>query len=224
MKSEIYNLQSLLHCPVKPASRYIEAALKSTWLSVALFLVWAGMVAVRARSLLAHFSWGELGWIVTNATIAILFLVRSRPSTVSLNPLHWAVALGTSFSGMFFQRMTDDGARHAVAGYAIIAAGLGVSLFAMMSLGRNYDVIPALRGVATRGAYAVVRHPMYVGSILFRSGYVIKDPTGFNIALLLVLVFLYDLRVDFEERILHADPGYQAYRSRVRRRFVPGVY
>ena len=89
-------------------SQRVERALKSFALSVLLFLTWGSLTALKARSLRADFAWIELAWVAYNALIAILFLIRSRPSQVSMNPWHWFVALITSFAGLFFARETGS--------------------------------------------------------------------------------------------------------------------
>ncbi len=63
--------------------------LKSFGFSVALFLFWGGFTVPRALSVARRFEWLEFGWVVYSALIAVLFLIRSRPAVVSLDPLHW---------------------------------------------------------------------------------------------------------------------------------------
>src|SRR3989304_6265654 len=108
--------------------------------------------------------------LASNATITLLFLVRTRPSRVSLNPLHWLVALLTSFSGLFFEGRSTSPYHADLLGDALILLGLTGSGSAAVALGRSYDFLPALRGVSTGWLYRYVRHPMYVSSIVMRLG------------------------------------------------------
>ncbi|UCG32332.1 MAG: hypothetical protein JSU68_11765, partial [Phycisphaerales bacterium] len=115
----------------------IGRLVKSFGFSVFCFAVWGSLSAVRARALVADFTWMELVWLAYNATIAVLFLVRTTPSAVSLNPVHWVVALLTSFSGLFFDRQP---AGIAVAGGycdALILIGLAASGTAAIALQRS---------------------------------------------------------------------------------------
>lgn len=70
----------------------LQRTVGSSGFSVFSFLVWGALTVLRARSLAVSFSYMELVWLLYNATIAVLFLVRSKPEAVSLNPLHWLVA------------------------------------------------------------------------------------------------------------------------------------
>ena len=82
----------------------IESVVSGFGFSVFCCAVWGGLTSLRARGLLREVVWMEVVWLACSATIAILFLVRARPKTVSLLPVHWLVALLTSFSGPFFEK------------------------------------------------------------------------------------------------------------------------
>ncbi len=80
-----------------------ERVLKSFGFSVAMFLLWSIMTGWRARKLAGSMPPTEWVWLFYNAIVAVLFLIRTRPCVVSTQPIHWMVALGTSFSGLFFK-------------------------------------------------------------------------------------------------------------------------
>ncbi len=203
----------------------IERFLKSFALSLLLSLVWACFTFAQARKLLDGFDGIEALWLVYNAIIALLFLIRSTPSVVDLNPMHWVVALLTSFSGFAFARsgITSYAAVLALAdGLIWLAIALGA--WTALLLGRSYDFLPALRGVQTGWLYQLVRHPMYVSSIAIKLGYVLRHPSIYNCVLLIVVAVLYDRRARYEEAVMLHDASYAAYVHRVKRRFIPGVY
>lgn len=79
--------------------------------------------------------------------------------------------------------------------------------------------------VIDTGPYAVVRHPGYVGMLLFAplSGLALGSWIAFAVAFLYVaLIFR---RVLFEDRFLQENlPGYRAYAAKVRYRLVPGLW
>jgi protein-S-isoprenylcysteine O-methyltransferase Ste14 len=202
-----------------------ERVLKSRGLSVALCLLWGGLTAHRARSLIGHFDWLESCWVLYNAVIAILFLIRTRPTVVSLHPLHWLVALVTSFSGLFFGRSLEaPGPSQLIAADTLIALGLALGVATAIMLGRSYDFLPALRGVQTGWLYAFVRHPMYLSSILIRLGYVVRNCTLPNLVVFVAMTWLYDRRARYEEAVMQNDEAYRRYLARVRSRFVPLLY
>jgi protein-S-isoprenylcysteine O-methyltransferase Ste14 len=91
-------------------------------------------------------------------------------------------------------------------------------LFAVLFLGRCFGVLPAARGLVTRGPYGVVRHPVYLGEIGAFVGLAIAAPTVGNGILLLVFAFGQALRMRYEEAALReAFPEYEDYARRVPR-------
>jgi protein-S-isoprenylcysteine O-methyltransferase Ste14 len=74
-----------------------------------------------------------------------------------------------------------------------------------------------------RGAYGVVRHPIYGGLVLAAAGWSL---IGSPLALVATagLAVILELKSRLEESMLHAAyPEYASYRERVRWRFIPGV-
>lgn len=201
-----------------------ERVVSSFGFSVFCFVVWGGMTAMRARGLAGHVSFMEVVWLVYGAALAVLFLVRTRPAVVDLNPGHWLVALLTSFSGLFFETRSNGIAGLTPACDALILVGLALSAASAMSLNRNYDFLPALRGVSTGWLYRLVRHPMYLASMIIRLGYLGRHASLQNLALFVIMVGLYSVRAGIEESIMRNDERYVDYARRVRYRFVPGVY
>jgi len=208
--------------PTNPS--FAERVVKSFGFSLVLFLIWGAFTVTHVRKVLEQFSPMQAVWVVYNATLAVLFLVRSRPSVVSLNPIHWVVALATSFSGFFFRRYEPVPETAERLGEVLVLIGVVLSGIGALSLGRSYDVFPALRGVTTKGLYAVVRHPMYVASMILRLGYLAANGSLYNVAGFVVMVGLYSLRAAFEESTMQSDERYREYARRVRYRFVPAVY
>ncbi|MFQ5463321.1 MAG: methyltransferase family protein [Phycisphaerae bacterium] len=190
-----------------------------------MFLLWGALTAIRGRSLFAHFDRMELLWVVYNAALCILFLIRSKPSVVSTDPIHWAIALGTAFSGLLFERhRVHLGLAYGITAHSFILVGIACGAAALLMLGRSYDLFPAVRRVKTRWFYGWVRHPIYIFAMVVRLGYVLLNLSPFNVSFFLVIVWLYDRRAAFEESILASDERYAAYARRVPYRFVPGVY
>ncbi len=210
---------------VRASRAMAERVLKSRGFSIALFALWGGLTAHRAGSLARHFDWLESGWVLYNALIAILFLIRSRPTVVSLHPLHWLVALVTSFSGLFFGRSLQVPASSQVmAANILIVFGLFLGIATAIMLGRSYDFLPALRGVQSDWLYAFIRHPMYLSSILIRLGYVVLNCTFSNAIVFVAMIWLYDRRARYEEAIMQNDEAYRRYMAAVRFRFIPLLY
>ena len=100
---------------------------------------------------------------------------------------------------------------------ALALAGWGLALWGLASLGRCFGLRPAARGLVTRGAYRLVRHPMYVGEALAALGLLLLQltlPAALGLALWLGVQAL---RARAEEAALRAafPTAYAAYAARV---------
>jgi protein-S-isoprenylcysteine O-methyltransferase Ste14 len=79
--------------------------------------------------------------------------------------------------------------------------------------------------VASTGPYAIVRHPMYAGGLLFLLGTPPALGSWWGLVGLGVMLPFLTWRIVDEERLLARDlAGYREYQRRVRRRLVPGVW
>lgn len=121
-----------------------ERFVKSFAFSLFCFLIWGSMSFARARHLAHEFSWMEAVWVAYNALFAGLFLVRTRPVVVSLDPIHWLVALLTSFSGFFLRPSLGAWLRLGILPDLLILLGLVGSGTTAVALRRSYDFLPAL--------------------------------------------------------------------------------
>ena len=101
-------------------------------------------------------------------------------------------------------------------------AGYGLILWALLSLGTRFGIGPADRGLVKTGAYRLVRHPMYLGELVFRLALVFCDPQPLKAATLAgLLLGLQIWRIQREERAIQ---GYADYRQAVVWRLLPGVW
>jgi protein-S-isoprenylcysteine O-methyltransferase Ste14 len=201
----------------------VESFLKSFAFSLLLCLYVGYSAVTRTQSLLNQFDWIELLRLVYCVSASLFFLVRSKPSIVSMNPVHWGVALLTSFSAHFLIRSETENELLVISAKVMICVAAVIGTVCVLALGRSFGLLPALRKIKTNWLYRVVRHPMYTGAMLFKMGYVLKNPSLLNIVLLLVIAFLYDRRAKYEEVILSHDESYESYVQRVKYRFIPGL-
>lgn len=172
---------------------------------------------------------GELGFVEASFTtqsllIAGVFLLRRPHRGLESSPLRQGVALLAFLSGAGFmgQPATAGPGLLAICRGIILAANL-LGIGALLSLGRSFGVLIAWRGLASRGLYSVVRHPMYGADILLRAGFTLSHLSPFTIALFAASAGLYIWRALLEERFLSREPEYRAYVARVRRMFIPFV-
>ncbi len=203
----------------------IESFLKSFVFSLLLCIFWGYFTISHLEALLTKFDFIELQWLIYNVLISLLFLIRERPSVVSMNLSHWAIALFTSFSGFFFARESVvNNSMILLTSEALLSSSILLGICSACILGRSYDFAPALRQVKTSFVFQVVRHPMYLSSIVIKLGYILKYPSVFNILLLILVIILYDKRAKYEELVMSKSDLYKNYLQKVRYRFIPLVY
>lgn len=113
------------------------------------------------------------------------------------------------------------------AGVLLVFAGAYVIVKAVRALGPGMTPYPApaeTGELAEAGPYAVVRHPVYSGGILFAAG-VSFALSPWALAATGVLAVVWALKARVEERFLaERYPAYADYCTRTRYRLVPFVY
>jgi protein-S-isoprenylcysteine O-methyltransferase Ste14 len=106
----------------------------------------------------------------------------------------------------------------------LMVSGLFVSLAAKAFLRRSFGIVAASRGVRRGGPYRLVRHPMYSGYVITQIGFLLLNPSLWNVAVYAVTWGTLLLRVREEEAFLSQDPAYRAYQGDVRYRLLPGLF
>ena len=113
------------------------------------------------------------------------------------------------------------------------AVAIAVAMYIMFLIMRtNSFAVPVVKIQAERGhrvvsdgPYAVVRHPMYGGTLLLIAGIPLLLGSWLGLAVAPLIVLLFAVRAVMEERTLMAElPGYTDYATRVRYRLVPFVW
>ena len=115
----------------------------------------------------------------------------------------------------------------AVTGVLIGAAGLALFMLGVRALGSSLTPFPRPADGATlreHGVYRRVRHPIYGGVLLLALGWSLAfSPLALGATALLWI--LLDLKSRHEESMLvERYPAYEAYRERVRGRFLPRLF
>jgi len=123
---------------------------------------------------------------------------------------------------------------HIPPGLRVLAFGLVGAFYVLLFfvlrenafLSRVVQVNPeAGHRVVTTGPYAVVRHPMYAGYIVWLLAVPLALGSLAALAPALVMAAGIALRTVLEDRVLHAElPGYAEYAARVRWRLLPHVF
>lgn len=115
----------------------------------------------------------------------------------------------------------------AVAGGALIVAGLALAFLGIKDLDRSMSPMPRPTETAVLiqdGVYRRIRHPIYAALILIAVGWSLLMASVLALVISAVLALLLDLKARREEVWLRGRyPGYDAYAEHTKR-FVPGIY
>ena len=191
-------------------------------------LVYGGFVAIIAR-----YWWGNPGrytllllLLSEGLTVALLLAAR-RAVLRDASPLAIAATtLALSFF-LFFEYAGTTRLIPEWAGATLQGLGLAWQLVAKLALGRSFGVLPAARGLVTRGPYRLVRHPIYLGYLIGHLGFLLSNFSLQNVAVLAMLYAAQTVRMLREEAVLKEGaqgPAYVAYCATVRWRIVPYVF
>lgn len=101
--------------------------------------------------------------------------------------------------------------------------GLLLSIASVLCLGRSFGIRPALRGLAERGPYAVVRHPLYASYLLADMGLLAAGASLWLVLGTAIGWMTLWVRIQREEAVLSTSAAWLAYARRVRFRVVPRV-
>jgi protein-S-isoprenylcysteine O-methyltransferase Ste14 len=110
----------------------------------------------------------------------------------------------------------------AALGYGLVVWATGTNAFfaqtARIQVERGHTVV-------TSGPYRLMRHPAYVGMILFELASAIMLGSWWALLLSIISSVLFIVRTGFEDRMLHDElQGYTDYARHTRYRLFPGVW
>ena len=189
-------------------------------LAVALYLVFVYRLL---GALDVNYNPGLLLLLLTEFFTIMLLLTARFPKEVKQSLYTSTITIAATF--YFLVVNLSDGVRIAPAAITISLqlVGLFVQVFAKVHLGRSFALLPANRGIVQSGPYGMVRHPIYLGYMIGHIGFLLTLWSPLNLVVYVALHTLLFLRIREEEKLLLADPEYQAYVGVVRYRLVPFV-
>jgi protein-S-isoprenylcysteine O-methyltransferase Ste14 len=168
-------------------------------------------------------------WIYVSGHLLVLVIAFTRPppevQDLSLpSSIAVVVAYAYPYAQVVYLRWVPGNPVWPGVGLGLVMFGACLGFASLLSLGRWFGVWPALRGLATRGPYRLVRHPMYLAYVLADIGYGLCE---YNFGTVLLVIagwasLIYRIRA--EERILSQDSGWSSYVALVRYRLLPGLW
>ena len=165
-----------------------------------------------------------LGAMAVETVVAVLFVLRRQAFAVTGRRTAWIAAVAGTFAPMLFRPTTTAVEGLEMVAVAVQLTGAVLAITGLLALARSFGIVPANRGVQTRGPYAFVRHPIYAAYLVLSVGYVLENPSAANAVVFVVATLAQVVRIRYEESVLAEDATYAAYRRRVTYRLIPYVY
>jgi protein-S-isoprenylcysteine O-methyltransferase Ste14 len=162
--------------------------------------------------------------VISESLAVFLILTRRFATTVSRRPLDWILSLVAVNAPLLVVPAAASAFVPSEVANTLMIAGMIIQISAKAVLWRSFGLIPANRGIRTKGPYRVVRHPMYAGYTITHIGFLLGFPSLQNFLLYFATFLIEVIRLFREEAILKKDRLYRAYAARVRYRLLPGVF
>lgn len=190
------------------------------------------LLVSRLWRLASHGSTGVLGWLTTSlicafyAMIVWCYLRRGRAVATSPSAMAHLAAVTATMIPFIFALLPGQrpGTGQQLAADVLLAAGTAWAVWSLVFLGRNLSILAQARGVANRGPYRWVRHPLYTGELVSALGVALTVGSAAAMAVWLALCGLQIYRAAREEQLLlRALPEYRDYRRRTAA-LLPGIF
>jgi protein-S-isoprenylcysteine O-methyltransferase Ste14 len=168
-------------------------------------------------------------WVYVSQHLLVLGIALTRPPPeVQDHSLFPSIAVVVSYAypyaQMTYLRWVPGNPVWPAGGLVLVLLAACLSFASLLSLGRCFGIWPALRGLAMKGPYRFVRHPMYLAYVLADIGINLQE-WNFGTALLVMAGWAsLFYRIRAEERILSQDAGWSTYVALVRYRLFPGLW
>jgi protein-S-isoprenylcysteine O-methyltransferase Ste14 len=168
----------------------------------------------------------HLSTLIFLVALVVMFTIRHTPQHAALGFYPRVAAVAGTFLSVGFVLLPSQelSSELYLASLLLIIAGTGFAICAVLVLGRSISLFPAARRLVTRGPYALVRHPLYLGEIVALAGVALQYLSGWSLFLLGLVCAIQLKRMSYEELVLvQLFPEYRDYMARTAR-LIPKVY
>ena len=195
------------------------------WAERAVVLTFYGWLVVRILTVYTtKGSAGDLILLPSEGLVVLLILIRRTTTDVSKRPADWMLAFSATTAPLLVHPSMKWTLLPPAVGVSIMLVGMLIQVHAKIVLGRSMGLVAANRGLKLEGPYRCIRHPMYAGYLLTHLGFLMMNPSGWNLAVYALCYALQIPRLLAEERLLCRDPRYAKHIAKVRYRLLPGVF
>jgi protein-S-isoprenylcysteine O-methyltransferase Ste14 len=162
-------------------------------------------------------------WLVGAAVMAVMSFARFVPQSVTVNLSTLVASGGMLFLPCLMRPANPSSGALLTAGLVLELFGVVLTQVARVYMGRSFGILPANRGIVSKGPFRWVRHPIYFGWLALSLGYAMSFASERNIFLIAMTLPFMVWRITQEEVHLSADPVYREYMAEVRYRLWPRV-
>jgi protein-S-isoprenylcysteine O-methyltransferase Ste14 len=177
---------------------------------------------IHGSAFMEHQKLSSLLLIAFETVLVALFLFRQPTTNFSKANMDWIVGIGGTAMPLFLR--PEMGNHEYMWAHGIQLMATTICLVGALSLNKSFGIVPANRGVKTKGAYRFIRHPIYAGYFINHIVFLCQNLSVYN-AVILGLFTVFQLeRIKREERWLLQDTAYQAFATTTRYRLIPFVW
>ncbi len=169
-------------------------------------------------------SLADIIWMVGAALMGLFALVRVAPKAELVTFATLSATGGMMLIPMLLRAAPGPHGLLYREGEAVQLAGILISQISRIYLGRSFGLLPANRGIVTRGPFGLVRHPVYLGWLVLTIGFTMTNPSNHNMLVAIAILPFMFARIEQEETLLQADPDYRAYSALTPYRLLPGLF
>lgn len=202
--------------------RITSSGLATAFTNLSLAALYSAFAFAHLRELRSQPRSSVLLLILLETLFALFFVARRQASASSSSLAAWASTVAGTFLPLLLRPAA--GADDVLVGQVVQVMGTALGVSGLLSLNRSVGLLPANRGVRSRGMYRLVRHPLYASYLVTHVGYAASNFTTWNVGVTVATLAAQVVRIHGEEALLFRDPEYVAYAERTRWRLLPFVY